>query len=134
VADVDFGKDLQISFVRFGQRPFVLTRMERHVKGPEVFIPMEGCSIFCLAPARDLDDPDAIPSPDEVTGFIIDGTTAVIVNKGVWHWAPFPITKQASFLLLLRKGTVETDLTIKDIYKETGIKMTLEIAADSSDA
>lgn len=108
-------------------RPFTFSDMERHVKTPEGFVPLGGCSIFPLAPPGDLDDPKALPDVDEISAFIMDGTKAVILKKGVWHWAPFPLGEAVSFLVILRRGTVEDDLDIKDLSALKGVTIRLTL-------
>jgi len=119
--------DAEVGCLIVKSRPFTFGKMERHVKTTEMFIPMGSCSIFPLAPASRLDDPEATPSPDEVRAFVMDGTAAVLLKEGVWHWAPFPLTDLGTYLVLLRKGTVESDLDIKDLEatKRVMFKLTL---------
>lgn len=125
VKDLGLGDGL-VQYITVKSRPFAFSKMERHVKTPEVLIPLDGSGIFPLAPASKLDDPKALPPVDEITAFVLDGTKAVILEKGVWHWPPFPITETASYLVMFRKGTVEDDLDIKDLAaKGVTIRLTL---------
>lgn len=120
-------KNAEVGYLVVRSRPFLFDKMERHVRTTEMFIPMGGCSIFPLAPAAGLDDPDALPLIDEIKAFILDGSSAVILKRGVWHWAPFPLSQSAAYLVLLEKGTVEKDLDIKDLRatKNVVLKLTL---------
>ena len=49
--------------------------------------------------------------------FILDGSLGVNINKGVWHWLPYPLSGSASFTIVLEKDTHKDDLLIKD-FKE----------------
>ena len=120
-------RDAEVGYLIVKYRPFTFGKMERHVKTTEMFVPMGSCSIFPLAPASRLDDPEATPSLEEVRAFVMDGTAAVLLKEGVWHWAPFPLTELGTYLVLLRKGTVESDLDIKDLEATRGVtfKVTL---------
>ena len=119
---------VDIGYLVVKHRPFEFTKMERHVKTPEGFIPLGGgCSIFPLAPAGGLDKPEATPKPEEIVAFILDGTKGVILKPGVWHWAPFPLGDQAHLLVLLRRGTVKDDLDIKDLRERLGVKMRITL-------
>ena len=40
---------------------------------------------------------------------------AVLLHPGSWHWAPFPLTETATFLLILRAETSYHDIDIRDI-------------------
>ena len=115
------GDEGVVGYLITKHRDFTFTQMERHTRTIEVFIPLEGCSIFPVAPPSDLNDPNAMPSPEDVTAFILDGKKGVILDEGTWHWAPFPLGIESTFALLLKKPTVEKDITIKDLEKEKGL-------------
>lgn len=114
LAELDIEKP-QVSFLVVKKRDFVLDKIERHVKLTEVFIPLEGTSVFPLAPPKNIDDPKAEIPLDKVTAFLLDGSKGVVMKKGTWHWAPFPITDKATFAVILGAETVEKDLDIRDV-------------------
>lgn len=112
----------ELGFLTTIFRPFEFNTMERHLKSDESFIPLEGkACIFALAPASDPADPGQLPDPSQVVAFILDGSVAVNLNAGVWHWAPFPLAESMNFVLTLRKGTVEEDIDLRDFAKELGV-------------
>jgi len=124
----DDGCDAQLGFLTAKFRPFEFTRMERHIRSDEAFIPLEGkACIFALAPACDQDSPTQLPDPSEVVAFILDGSTAVNLRAGVWHWAPFPLAESANFVLALRKGTTEEDIDLRDLEKDLQVVFKLDL-------
>ncbi len=62
------------------------TKLERHFHATHVFIPVSGSlAVVAVAPPTDLDDPTAIPDPNDVRAFLIDGTKGFGYKKGTWH-------------------------------------------------
>jgi ureidoglycolate lyase len=108
-------KKPQVSFLVVKKRDFSLDKIERHVKLTEVIIPLEGTSVFPLAPPKDIADPKAKVPLDESVAFLLDGSKGIVMKKGTWHWAPFPITERATFAVLLGMNTVKEDLDIRDV-------------------
>jgi ureidoglycolate hydrolase len=117
--------DVEAGYLVVKSRPFTFAKMERHLKTSEMFIPMEGCSIFPVAAPGSLDDIEGASASHEVRAFIMDGTAAALLKEGVWHWAPFPLMATSSYLVLHRKGTVDTDLDVKDL--ETSKALTFRL-------
>jgi len=118
----------ELGFLATRFRPFEFNTMERHSKSDETFIPLEGkACIFALAPASDPANPDQLPDPSQIAAFILDGSVAVNLDAGVWHWAPFPLAESMNFVLVLRKGTVEEDIDLHDFTKELGVKFKISL-------
>jgi len=114
LADIDIEKP-QVSFLRVKRRDFLLDRIERHTKITEVFIPLEGISVFPIGPPKDVEDPKAEVPLDELEAFLLDGSKGIVFKKGVWHWVPYPITETATFAVILGADTIEKDLDIREI-------------------
>ena len=110
--DLDFADTASLGYLEIRRREFVINELERHVKAAEIFIPVEGVSIMPFAPAGNPDNPNETPSLDELTAFIVDGTQGMVIEKGVWHFPPFPLTQRMGFVLTVRKDTAD-DLDIK---------------------
>lgn len=113
----------QVSFLKVKRREFLLDRIERHVKITEVFIPLEGISIFPIAPPRDVDDPKADVPLNEIEAFLLDGSKGIVFKKGTWHWPPFPLTETATFAVILGAETIEHDLDIREIKPPIRIQL-----------
>lgn len=105
----------QVSFLVVKKRDFSLDKIERHVKLTEAFIPLEGTSVFPLTPPKDVEDPKAQVPLDELVAFLLDGSKGIVMKKGTWHWAPFPVTEKATFAVMLGIDTVKEDLDIRDV-------------------
>ncbi|MGD0329058.1 MAG: ureidoglycolate lyase [Nitrososphaeria archaeon] len=111
------------SFLLCKRKPFEFTSMERHVKTSEIFIPLEGYSIFPFAPPNRLGDPKAKPEMNKLEAFIFDGTKAIMMHKGTWHVPPIPLTEQATFLIISRKNTAKKDIFNSDLENKVRISL-----------
>lgn len=61
-----------------------LTWLERHLETYEMFIPMGGKPfVFLLCP------PMETPTPENTRAFLVGPDEGVMLDKGVWHYAPF---------------------------------------------
>lgn len=105
------------------RRNMVLTRMERHTKAKEWFVPIDGRCVACFAEFHNPDDPAERPDASKVVAFQMDGIVGFVVNRGAWHWPAFPITPTATQLVNLRRDTEHDDVDVKDLGEEVRIVM-----------
>jgi ureidoglycolate hydrolase len=103
--DLDFEGTASLGILSIKRRPFIVNQLERHMKAVEIFVPVHGTSIMPFAGPEDITKCEA---------FIVDGTAGIVINKGVWHFPPFPVTERMEFVLTVRKETAD-DLEIRDI-------------------
>jgi ureidoglycolate hydrolase len=64
---------------------------------------------------------DDIKSPVDystIKAFILDGTRAINLKKGVWHDLPFLLTEKAEFIVLFEKETHEKDLEVVELKEK----------------
>ena len=62
------------------------SRLERHFGVTQTFFQLSGSpSVVCAAPPTDLDDPDAVPRPQDVRAFLIDPGRGFSFARGTWH-------------------------------------------------
>ena len=90
-------------------------KLERHLLYDEVFIPVDGKGIMPFAPAADLDNIDAVPDEDTIEAFIVDGSKAMVINKGVWHYPAKPFIGDAMRFFMVVSEEVADDLYEKPI-------------------
>ncbi|RPH93499.1 MAG: hypothetical protein EHM72_16270 [Calditrichaeota bacterium] len=86
----------------------VIAEVERHLKTPEILIPID--APFVLPLLREGED------EDKMQAFTVDIGQAVVIESGVWHSACFPVSKpQASYFVIFRQGTPHEDVYKKSI-------------------
>jgi len=106
-------------------RPFICENLERHINCTEALIPLEGQSICVVALSKDMKDPKSVVDLNSAKAFFMDGTLAVNLKIGAWHWLPYPISQKASFVVVFEKDTHKEDIEIIDLKKDHGISLKL---------
>ncbi len=62
------------------------TELERHFNVTQAFFPLSGSlAVVAVAAPTDRNDPKAIPEPEDVHAFLIDGTQGFVYKTGTWH-------------------------------------------------
>jgi ureidoglycolate hydrolase len=101
--------ETEIGLCRVFRLPVARIRgMERHLRTPEILIPIDAA--FLLPLLRD-DDASA-----GAAVFRVAPGEAVVVGAGVWHGACLPVgAHAASYFVIFRRGTPHEDVEKKDI-------------------
>jgi hypothetical protein len=108
------------------KRPLVLGTLERHLATPEILVALDGDVIVCAA--APLVDP-ARCQPADIRAFMLRQGQALWMDKGTWHWLPFPTqTAQVSLLLIFREGTGDRDIEFRELAQPIGIEAGPEAA------
>jgi ureidoglycolate hydrolase len=77
--------------------------MERHMRTPEILVPID--APFMLPLLREGDPPSA------AAVFLVKPGEAVVVREGVWHGACLPVGRaSASYFVIFRRGTSHEDV------------------------
>jgi ureidoglycolate lyase len=106
------------------KRPFICNNFECHKNTSEAMIPISGQSIVLVAannPAANL------PDRDTIKAFFVDGTKGFNFKPGVWHWLPYPLSNQASFILVFKKDTPDEDLYIVDLNEKLDLSIKINL-------
>lgn len=62
------------------------SRLERHFAVTQGFVQLSGApAVVCVAPPTLLDDPAALPQPQDVRAFLIDPGQGWMFHRGTWH-------------------------------------------------
>ncbi len=110
-------KEIQIGISTFFKRPLRFAQMERHLKSMEVMLFLNGIFYMPFAVAEG-NDPNEIPKVADVRIFKFNSHQGVVLNYGVWHWTPFPLTEGTSGMFIFETGTEVNDLLIKPFAKD----------------
>ncbi len=93
-------------------RPAVLSRMERHMHSREMLVALEGDSVVFVAPPQESRD----GTLRGVRALKMKSGQAFIMEKGAWHWIPFPEGKRpARCLVVFRSKTGTNDIQFQDL-------------------
>lgn len=108
---------IDVGWVTMSKRPLVLTQLERHFQTVEVAIPMDDAMVLPVAVGREPFDYESQPRPEDIHGFYLRQGQMVTFAPGTWHFGGFPLNKpEASFLVLTRRGTADTDVSMQSIF------------------
>ena len=119
---------MRFGFLRPKKRPFEVSWLERHVKGTQTFIPLEGKkSIITVGKANENANPEALPDLSSVKAFILDGDKGVNLYPGTWHWTPFPINSKCDFIILVRTNVKDDDLNFVDLERRLNTRIKIKI-------
>jgi hypothetical protein len=82
--------NVDVSFLySFRREP--TTGFDRHLRTEEMFVLLEGDLVIPLAPCRNPDDPDEVPTPDEFVAALVPQGEAIILRPNVWHNGGWPV-------------------------------------------
>lgn len=97
--------------------------MERHVATPEMLVALEGDVLVPVAPAN---HPAEAADARAIEVFRLRQGEAVILDPGVWHWLPYPLSPEAAVLVVFKEGTPDHDFTLCDLQATQGVTLTME--------
>jgi ureidoglycolate hydrolase len=107
---------IDVGWVTMRKRPMVLTQLERHFHTVEVAIPLDNSMVLPVAIGREPFDYDSQPRQDDIRGFYLRPGQMVTFAPGTWHFGGFPLNRtEASFMVLTRRGTADTDVSMQPI-------------------
>ena len=107
IADYRIEGGTEIGICTVNREPDAEIRgMERHLRTPEILIPIDGPFILPLL-LEGKANPEA---------FLVNAGEAVVIGEGVWHGACIPAgNEQSSYYVIFRKGTPHDDVLKKDV-------------------
>jgi ureidoglycolate lyase len=90
------------------------TKLERHFNLTQAFIPLDGApAMVAVAAPTDPNDRDAIPAPEQVRAFLLDGTKGYLLSRGTWHSLDrFPIYPPSSVFVIINDHETLDDLRL----------------------
>ena len=90
VVEFEPGIARTIGLLREKRRDMLLTKMERHTKAKEWFVPIDGECVACFADFQNPDDPAEVPEVSKVVAFKMEGIVGFVVDRGGMALAGFP--------------------------------------------
>ncbi len=123
IAVQEFGYEVAFGMVTARAVTNTANTFERHQRTAELIAPLNGDVIVVLGP-RSHDGP---PADDQFEAFHIVSGTAIIVNAGIWHFAPLAISDDVSILIGFRNGTPSEDLEVHNLEEMRGTRFVLEM-------
>jgi ureidoglycolate lyase len=74
------------------RRPLEARFVERHMRLTQAFFSFGGHPMLVVVAPADAPEERGLPALDTWRAFVVPGTTAVQIQRGVWHEVPFALT------------------------------------------
>ncbi|MCE8547921.1 ureidoglycolate lyase [Ruegeria pomeroyi] len=78
--------------------PYKIAMVERHPKGSQAFIPLDGAPYLVVV----AEDRDGVPTG--IQAFVADGSQAVNIHRNVWHGVLTPMERSGLYAVVDRIG------------------------------
>ena len=92
------------SGMRFG-------RLERHLNVTQTFIPLGRIPAVVAVAAPTGDEPTAIPAPEDVRAFLLDGSAGYVLKRGTWHSLDrFPLYPPSAEIVIITSQDTQQEL------------------------
>jgi ureidoglycolate hydrolase len=113
----NFNVKISCDWLDLKNRGFVIRNLQRLPESIEIYLSSDGTtSLIPVAP----NNPETnLPDYSKLKVFIIEKGMGILVEKNVWHIAPFPLKDLSTFVLLVRSACfLEDDKPLRtDITK-----------------
>ena len=85
---------------------------ERHMRTQEAILATRSDLLVYVGPAEHPDDPGRLPPMERFRAFRVPAGAGVVMDRGVWHGAPFAVERAGAAIVLILEGTGRTDVTM----------------------
>jgi ureidoglycolate lyase len=85
---------------------------ERHMRTLEAIFATASDLLVYVAPAEHPEEPARLPAMERFRAFRVPAGSGIVMDRGVWHGAPFAVDRPSSAIVLILEGTGRTDVTL----------------------
>ena len=85
---------------------------ERHMRTQEAVLATSADLLFYVGPPDHPEEPSRLPSFERFRAFRVRPGSGVVMDRAVWHGAPFTVDRPSSAVVLIHEGTGRSDVTI----------------------
>lgn len=119
VTQFKLSEDVSTGILVGKKREPVYTKMERHFHTPEMIVALDADAVLFVA----LPD-DEKEKPEGIKMFSLKKGQGVVLNRGTWHFAPYPVDADGVSCLIVFKNNTETeDLYFADLDAPVEIEL-----------
>ena len=122
LAIAGFGPETAFGMVVARPGPLTATTFERHHLTPELVAPLDGEVVVILGAKSD----QGPPPVTDYTAFRVRPGTVLLLDPGVWHFAPLAIDSIVSILIGFRRGTPSDDVEIVNLEEQNETRFLVE--------
>ncbi len=111
IADYAIEGETEIGLCTVYRQPKTeISGMERHLRTPEILVPIDAPFVLPLLIEGDSDE--------KAEAFRVDIGEAVVINRAVWHGACLPVGREeSSYFVIFRRNTPHEDVVKKEVRK-----------------
>jgi ureidoglycolate lyase len=91
---------VEILLSRSRVREYKVDYFERHHGLTQTYVPLNGHTFIWVMAPPDARLENGTPALDEVRAFVLPGDVAVMMHRGTWHEAPFPVRDGGVFFVI----------------------------------
>jgi ureidoglycolate lyase len=105
-------KTVELMFNRFYYHDIEFSMMERHFFVTQAFLPLNGMPmVMVVGPPTEATDPLAIPGPEDLRAFYVDGNQGIMLWRGTWHALHrFPVRPPYVDIALITEAETQHEL------------------------
>jgi ureidoglycolate hydrolase len=85
---------------------------ERHMRTQEAILATSADLLVYVGPPEHPEDPGRLPAVERFRVFRVPAGGGVVMDRGVWHGAPFVVEDAGPAIVLILEGTGRTDVTV----------------------
>ncbi len=90
------------------RREMNVDRLERHTGTTELLVQLQNdCVLFLAKPS------ETTPAGSEVKTFLLKQGQALVLDRGTWHWIPFPVDENCRTLVVFKAKTPKLDYEVR---------------------
>ena len=108
-----------LNVLSYDSRPLRCDHLNAHRRATQMLLPLAGgrALIMVAASGVSFHDREALGS---VKAFVLDGSAAVNLALGTWHWGPYPLDDHVDLLNLQGRGFVD-DNEVAHLERDLGV-------------
>jgi ureidoglycolate lyase len=106
------GRSLGIGYLELEPTEPAFDWAERHMRTQEAVFATSSDLLLYAGPADHPEEPGRLPPLERFRAFRVPAGAGVVMDRGVWHGAPFAVDRPAAATVLLLEGTGRTDVNV----------------------
>ena len=110
--------ETEVGICRCFERRRRIENLERHKETPEILISVDGDFLIPIAPANQAENENGRLAVRKIQILHIPSGVAVILARGIWHWAVWPHRrKSVTYQVIFKLGTPTADCEKRDLVE-----------------
>ncbi len=113
------GEEWVLNVLSYDHQPLVCDHLNAHHRATQTLVPLAARPALLIVAPPGLTFATRADL-DQVRAFVLDGSAAVNLGHGTWHWGPYPIGAHVDLLNLQGRGFA-TDNEIAHLERDLGV-------------